>query len=677
MKYSTALFLIAVLFTIALLLVSLRGCAPEPPVDPPRADACATGRWIGITAAGSCPSPPGGAGAGWSSRPLFPGADAGSTLGSFCLYEHDDPSRGNELDRLVGTGDLERVGPDCAEVFVAGTPPVKGGVTEASVPILAPRFAIQAGAVSLPPPSDQEKAGSVRLAILDTSPEAQAPPFEGGSEHGASLAYMARELLCRAGDDACAAKVTTRLALPVVSLDPNGSEPLEIDDVNGGYFGTLGQLAEAIVAEVTSWKTSESEDRLVVNLSLGWNPRPEDATGDLGTDAQAVLDALQDAACRGVLVVAAAGNLGSGPDAQTGPILPAAWQSRETPSEIQAEGGSTSACVDSANDDEPNPLLYAAGAIDSRGRPLSNHRPGAEPSRVAYGSYGVTDSGDEWTGIYTGTSVSTAVISATAAAVWHYDQGLSRRELMGRLHDSGDDLEREASFDPGESVRRISLCSAIAASGEIEPCPAWSPSAPSLPYEAQGWKSYDASVVQKPIDLHSDDDKENDDCPKGEYLRPAGYLPASFCPFRDIPGVDDHPSTGPQPEDIPCPSCPLIKDPDAGDGSNFAALGFPSQGAPCPASVETPYTLYIEIDPDWAGGTLTDATLRIDDRFLLLDLGEQGLEQGSQLAVHCIEGKDIDLDCSIPGAACSTADLTFTASEHGSVMNVIPISADS
>ena len=75
-------------------------------------------------------------------------------------------------------------------------------------------------------------------------------------------------------------------------------------------MGTLGDLAQAVRREVVAWSPSAATHRLVLNLSLGWSPA---RFGGSGTEANfsppvlAVYRALQDASCRQVLTVAAAG----------------------------------------------------------------------------------------------------------------------------------------------------------------------------------------------------------------------------------------------------------------------------------------------------------------------------------------------------------------------------------
>ena len=453
----------ASLLILAALLLS--GCPYY--TDPPQIDlqqspaldpetACPSWRWIAVKSAEE-PSCPAVGADDWTVQPLFavdPGfydreepksdpqprqgqlTDVPPGLSSFCLYSKatrgsQDASR-QVFQQLIEARRLENAAPDCAAVGMAAEPAT---TLEAS-------FVTQAGgggtAVPLAGGRFQQ---TVRLAVVDSQPTAGGPSTVAGrSQHGYALSHFARRLACPSGS--CLPQITTQLALPIVGFDPEDPTKTVRDEVNGGYFGTYGDLALAIRREVVAWQAS-GEKRLVLNLSLGWDgelfkdtssiddqpeqdrkktastrglwwkPRP---APDHTAPSLSVLRALQDAACRGALIVAAAGNRTGGPQPGSGPLLPAAWEEMDSPDAATCAEllGSEKLVRDAAAN--PQPLLYAAGGVRSEGFKLANARPKAEPPRVAYGDHAiVTDAGGQTTASYTGSSVATAVIATTAA----------------------------------------------------------------------------------------------------------------------------------------------------------------------------------------------------------------------------------------------------------------------
>ncbi len=502
----------------------------------------------------------------------------------------------------------------------------------------------------------------VRLAFLDSQPTNESlPKSPGNSSHGYSLAHMARHLVCetpateseaQAGDTQtadvsgrvdgaptdlsalrCAAQITTQLALPVVSFDKENAENTRRGDGpggKGGYFGTLTDLAKAVQREVEDWSgDNPKQQHLVLNLSVGWDSgffggvgkgiwdcanlgRDLAQSGDLESEpaALAVYCALRDAACRGALVVAAAGNRSGGPEPRQGPLLPAAWQARDAPTgevcrQVLQPQPDDATPMAEPGDTRPEPLVYAAGGVTSRGLPLANSRPSAEPPRVAYADHAVVEgyTPGERTAVLTGSSVSAAVVSATAAAVWARHPELSRRELMAILHAAGDDLKRSAAFHhPAEpdTVHRVSLCRTLACVpgwAEFGTCPAeilreecgeWSRQAPVLGDLVRSNVAEWPAVSAESLVTH----KSGGPCEAAEIYYPKGKRPRNPCPFDQFYSAPTHPWTSPQPDDPPCPGCPFYSN------------------SPC--------TLAISIPSDWERGTLHDATYAVDDRLYAL-----------------------------------------------------------
>ncbi|MEO1367699.1 MAG: S8 family serine peptidase, partial [Acidobacteriota bacterium] len=407
--------------------------------------------------AASCPKPLGP----WAASEIFKTAPAGYALEDVCVYTFSGggPVSGGDLvslQALVTSGDLLEVERDLMALGSSGS-----GVDETLWRPLADYFLEQAGGGEL-----QTLLGRVpvRLAVLDTHPTAELYPLDrpANSEHGRTLIAMAERLLCgglsvSAAD--CVAQITSRLALPYVSYDANDPAGSVIDLQYGGYVGTLTDLAAAIQMEVADWERNAIPDQaLVLNLSVGWNPDfggLEADPANMSLPARLVFDAIADATCRGAVVVAATGNRNGGPDSGVGPMLPAAWASRSLPEATRCDGAMPEIPPVPADtswfETEHPPLLYAAGGIQGNGATLSNSRPSSVPARVALGDHGVV-TGPEIgtpTAILTGSSVSSLVVSAAAAAAWYYAPQVSPHQVMQAVDSSGEVLGLRANFCHG------------------------------------------------------------------------------------------------------------------------------------------------------------------------------------------------------------------------------------
>lgn len=611
--------------------------------------ACPSWRWIAVKSASEpdCPVP---SASGWTAQPLF-AVDLGAYdrdptrqedpkpheprqgqrdpdrvppgLSSFCLYTHaaagsQDQSR-QVFRELIEARKLEHAAPDCAAIGTMAEPAAS----------FEENLVAQAGGAGteIPLAANPGAPPKVRLAFLDSQPTAGGlPTVVGNSHHGYALAHLARRLACPKG--ACLPRITTQLALPIVGFDPENPISTVRDEGKGGFFGTYGDLANAIRREVVAWESS-GEQRLVLNLSLGWDGelfrdvpsvdgkpghhrKRADETRGLGRKPDSghaapvlsVLRALQDAACRGALIVAATGNRTGGPQPGSGPLLPAAWETMDAPDAATCSKllGSETAVRDAAG---RQPLLYAAGGIRSEGFPLANSRPKAEPPRVAYADHAaVTDGAGQPTATYTGSSVASAVIATIAATVWHHGPSRTRADLMQDLHQSGNCLERKADFGhatAAKEVRRITLCRALkacAATGDGCPappdCPWWTRQPPSL----TAWLGTITPDVTLDADqlISSRPPTTGCNATKLYHPPPAGAIPANPCPYDQFHDVTAHSWLSPQPEDPPCPTCMITR------------------GSPT-------FKLYIAIDPQWQGIELHDATLNIGQTKIHLGLG--------------------------------------------------------
>ncbi|MDX2019450.1 MAG: S8/S53 family peptidase [Deltaproteobacteria bacterium] len=330
---------------------------------------------------------------------------------------------------------------------------------------------------------------NVIVGVIDSAPKEATDGTAGPSgtyNHGRIVGRVIREMSCPFDPDGssstggCIGLVHSYLGLAYLA---DGTR----DEVHGGTHGTPTDLASAIFDFVNDASNEARSQRKVINLSLGWDPRWDSKdSASRGPASQAVYDAIAYASCRGVLVVAAAGNA-NGP-ADKGPLLPAAWESEPAPS--------LSTCADLLKGTQyaPEPaglFLVSAGGVDGLDRRLTIARAGGSPRIAAY-SWSVSVPDNEaglyagFTGAVTGTSISAAITSGAAAVVWGYDPSLSAREVADLLYETGTPLTTAADYcasPPCGAQRRINLCKAVSAvcAGGNSQCPAVLPTCQTGP----------------------------------------------------------------------------------------------------------------------------------------------------------------------------------------------------
>jgi hypothetical protein len=490
----------------------------------------------------------------------------------------------------------------------------------------------------------------VRLAFVDSQPDGEwilPTPATKDSQHGFTLGHLAYGLVCPSSGP-CAATIVTRRALCYQKFDPEQLLALqEVGNTRSGHMGLVSDLAAAILAEVLHWRDVGTPRHLILNLSLGWDGElfgdlDAQSVSQLEPSVQAVYKALRFARQSGVLVVAAAGNAQGRESAW--PLFPAAWELRR-PTLFHLPFG--------------RKRIYAVGGVDSQGLPLPNTRKGGQPRRVAYADHAVTGAEpSKPTAMYTGTSVSAAVVSSIAAVVWHLQPELTPAEVMRLITRSGDELDTQADFYAWKwllsklmaapNARRLSLCQAVQQACEpngkrcpdLEPlskCPAWAP---------------------KPAEL-------------AEILATLGEVPVvgqlSISAERIFEGasadITSQRWVTPQPEETPCPGCTLVPKPPP------VAMAFP---------MEPQYDLLLEITQSWHDAALKEgvdiagATLVIDcpaERDVKSSLGlDLRLSAWEPKKVHRIEslarGSSLE-DCK--------AYIDFELTGSKSVMNPVVI----
>lgn len=374
-----------------------------------------------------------------------------------------------------------------------------------------------AGALEGPWPKGLSPRSRIRLAFPDSSPEEKSGTIpDGRMDHGSILAWLARDLSAPAlsfQKTYALTHVTTGIALPQVDNDVE-------DIMHGGYFGTRGQLAEAVYRVTAGWlldadDPSTRQERLVVNLSVGWEPEPGCATAtdkkDFELPTRAAFDAVSYVSCLGGLVVAAAGNdpghTKGGEPTAAGPTCPAAWSATfEAPAyntcrqllgdKYQGMLPIPSARIPATHPPAPgldNPLLYAVGGLDFARHPIAASRQGAFPKYAAIASgASAAPPGSDLPAPLTGTSVSTAVASSIAAVTWTYRPELTAPEVMDLVYQAGQPVGWNADFGIAgpEPVHSLALCSSIQRAcdphaGIVPPrCPAEPVKCPAVPRES-------------------------------------------------------------------------------------------------------------------------------------------------------------------------------------------------
>lgn len=371
----------------------------------------------------SCPAVP-----GWSASAVFPGASG--SLARFCRYTTTSTSPNfntltSTLQVLTNSSNVAE--PDCPVVA-----PLGFAEHPAIWKPLRKNYLTQASYVPDLPPGKSH----VRVAVLDSAAKTFSSLQTDTFGHGRAVGRVINELSCSPGGF-CASEMWNVLAMP-------HKTPTDIDQESGGYFGTRGELATAIYKAVDDWVYDFNKSpktvppRLILNLSLGWVPEYGGTDpGKMPLPAEAVYEALQHAACYGVLAIAAAGN-DSG-DGSKGPMLPGGWEQFPAPTKCKGYKLPTKFPLTSGY---PAPLVYAASAVDATDRPLANTRVSGQARLVAYGDSVVTTDtrGSGITDNLTGSSMSAAVVSGAAAAAWAYRPEWTRDQLMSAVTDSAVEL---------------------------------------------------------------------------------------------------------------------------------------------------------------------------------------------------------------------------------------------
>jgi hypothetical protein len=509
-------------------------------------------------------------------------------LRRYCIYKAPTDYEGNgripqELSRLLQPGQpggeppLIALEPDRQALSAFGAASLDGVMQE----VFAEEFKEHAGRLEMLPLSNPQfiqEPARTRLSFLDSVPsfEPTANPTEqpSTSPHGHGLTNMAKSLVCDEVDN-CAADISTQLALPLLN---DGGTTVE-EPLYGGFFGTIGGLAQAISLEVDTWRrqayAAQTNDHMVMNLSLGWSPDYGGSSGSFSSwplDVQAVYSAVEDFVCRGGLIVAAAGNVTNGPSGNSGPILPAAWEQLPAPDRNRCKRliGRSRQMDLTRSRSRYRPLLYAASGLDYRGRDIAISRDGARTRLAAYADHGVgIDHDGNFTGTLSGTSVSAMVVSSAAAVAWFYRPEKSAHDIMMDVYRGGDYIRKRADFCLGRPsgcparTRRVTVCGAVRRAcrggagvhcpAAIARCPGWDRSPADIAaldygtfdaYSKGYFLEYTATTYTDPV------------CGAVELANSTGFtVTTTECPESQSYGDGALPFTVPQPEGDPCPNC--------------------------------------------------------------------------------------------------------------------------
>lgn len=436
-------------------------------------------RWVGSSPV-PCMAP-----AGWGAARVFPPPKAPPSSADLCLYSWlgtGSPTPADVAALFAGNGGAVGMTEDVPSVVpMTAQRPWAGAEVDFFAGLRA-SLRKHVGDASLLTHSLFPVHPVARIVVIDSAPDAPSGYLQigAGSRHGDNLARLIEGLVCTppgtSGPQECTAEVTTSLALPWTSPGVMG--------VGGGHTGTLVDLAQAIHRAVAQWELDlanpalNTPRHLILNLSLGWEHTPQiaDCPSNLSTSvalpAKIVRQALQFAASRGALIIAAAGNDSGGPSPRTGLVCPGMYQ--HLPQQLAPT----------------RPLLYAVSGVDYADRPLESARPGGLTGLVGLGLGGVAWSdGDEAPPALVGSSVAAAVVTSVAAITWAARPAYSPPQVIEAMQSGAVLVQGSVGSCPLSAgncpTRRVNVCGALTAVGAMAvrctPPPAQATSSPSLP----------------------------------------------------------------------------------------------------------------------------------------------------------------------------------------------------
>lgn len=405
---------------------------------------CSTKRQIvRLTTPGSCSTF-----GSWSGTKLF-GAGAEGALGGFCVYAwtgDGTPSQDVVDVAFWGRSNVADYDADCG-VFGAQSQPAPREPLDAALhDTLEDLFRVGLGAIDLGTIDTTMTRSPVTVAVVDTSPMTE--PVNPYTPHGEAMVDIIESLACT---DGCSVTIQRVLGLPRIAGGAYG------EAARGGYVGTFADVAKGIHAAAKLGNTN----RRVINLSLGAEPQ---LFGDesISAGAAAIKTAIEYANCKGALIVAAAGNDAGHAtmyEARTeGPLLPALWEQAPAPTAARCQEFNLPAPPSTGS---YRPLLHTVGGLRFDDEAMPSTRSDGSPRLVAPASHVNVGRGAP---TLTGTSVSAAAVSGTAALLWSYFPDLSAAEIMDAIYAGAYEFDVPADYalvGTNPMKRRVDACRAF------------------------------------------------------------------------------------------------------------------------------------------------------------------------------------------------------------------------
>lgn len=565
----------------------------------------------------------------WSATPLFRQANTAELwnslgltmpdpLARFCVYAWTGagiPASGPTV------GSCTRLDPD-PDIVVPQAPsalardPVVALRSTQSKQLRQALGAVPAG--DSPPPSwpyDGDAFGLPYVAVVDTADSsppgaampslATAPPRQ---RHGLAMRALVDAVRCPWSRPACLRRQLNTQALP---YDAAHHQPLP----SGGQRGSLGSLASAIGEAVLLHQSTPdvATSPLVINLSVGWDSTDVHLAGDptgllakasatVPAPAQAVYAAIAWASCRGGVSLAASGNNRGSLCEQRGPVAPAAWERWDAPGAACGAFGLAST--------PSGPLVYAVGGVDHGDRPIDNARLESMPRRALYAHQAVVtpDSGSAWTG----TSISTAALSAIVAGVWSHRRNDLADGVMALVDGRGTTLSTPAALlprhltsapalrlDAHDVFEHPSLTSLPGHQNPYMPRPS-APSSSEISSTIDRVLGAQHYALGQPAPAPLVSHVDSDACAPTPVQVHA--LPGATAPPPPIDHLSDE--TRPQPHVPICPMCVVRKkSTTSSSGSSTPSSGSFTIGTL--ATATTDYDLYLELDPAYLEPNVT------------------------------------------------------------------------
>ncbi|WAS89598.1 hypothetical protein [Nannocystis punicea] len=520
----------------------------------------------------------------WKAEPLFRSGETATLLGPkgvlpaplerFCVYAWADNAGPIAGPAFAPADKVVRVDPDREVVIPQGAylgadPTIRATLNDAFLRAMGARPAGAAG-----PSVHNGIEGPARVAVIDTLGFAEAAltytGAAGHQRHGVAMAEVVGALRCPNDEAGCRGQQFHAQAFPYTSASP-------FPTASGGPLGSLGSLAHALgEAVVRRQKSDMRTSPLVLNLSLGWDPRYGGELTSAGQEAahtdllvtpsaaveatvQAVHTAMVYATCLEALPIAAAGNNPGAACEQQGLVAPASWERYPAPDRSRCEAlfgtlpawrpGDPAVAVGSRS------LVYGAGGIDPDGRAIPIARPGGTPPRVLPAFQAVVGAGGRQTEPLTGTSIAAAALSALAVQVWSHHRVLGPHQVIALLDASGQPTAQ--TVDLGMQKSRATrlwahgvfehMC-ALRYAGATCPNPYEPPTAPA--------QTQDATPVTLPVAMPRAlaCTAETVRCGRGDVVRTRCDVQAATSP-QLAPGAE--PWLRPQPDTPLCPACPI------------------------------------------------------------------------------------------------------------------------